>query len=509
MAVIWPVIAAVVGVALGIAVGLFIQQTLRSRRIQAAEKDAEQIVAQAVMKQKEILLEAKDESLRLKQEREVEYRDRRAEMQRQEKRISQKEENLDHKSENQERRERNIVQKEREAENARAQVEEFKKKQVQQLELISKMSTEEARNQLLQTVETEVRDEMNRRLHELEIQFKADAEQKSREILSTAIQRCAADVVSETTVSVVPLPSDEMKGRLIGREGRNIRALENATGVDLIIDDTPETVTISSFDPVRREVARVALTKLITDGRIHPARIEEVVQKAKNEVDATVKEEGEQAAYKAGVAALHPELIKLVGRLKFRFSYGQNVLAHSLEVSYLAGVIASELGADVEKAKVAGLLHDIGKAVSHEVEGPHAAIGADIIKRLGRSPEVVQAVGEHHGESGTNSVLGYIIATADAISGSRPGARRESLEHYIKRLEALESVANSFKGVEKSFAIQAGREVRIMVKPDEVDDMAAFQLARDIVKKIEDSLEYPGQIKVTVVRETRAVDYAK
>jgi ribonuclease Y len=339
--------------------------------------------------------------------------------------------------------------------------------------------------------------------------MKDEIDNIARDILATTIERCATDIVSETTVSVVPLPSDDMKGRLIGREGRNIRALEQATGVDLIIDDTPESVTISSFDPIRREVARVALTNLILDGRIHPARIEEVVDKAKIEVDSTIRIEGEQSSRKAGVQGLHPELIKLLGRLKYRKSYGQNVLQHSLEVAHIAGMLAAEIGANVTLAKRAALLHDIGKAVDHEVEGPHALIGANLVKQWDKSVEVVQAISEHHGEATTTSSLGFILATADAISGSRLGARRESLDHYIKRIEALENVATSFPGVEKAFAIQAGREVRIIVKPDQVDDLAAMRLARDIVKKIEDSLEYPGQIKVTVMREVRAVDYAK
>ena len=362
---------------------------------------------------------------------------------------------------------------------------------------------------MLRAVEEEIREEASRRVREWESRIKGEIDDKAREILSTTIQRCATDVVSETTVSVVPLPSDDMKGRLIGREGRNIRALEQATGVDLIIDDTPEAVTISSFDPIRREITRVALNNLVLDGRIHPARIEEVVEKAKNEVETTVRNEGEHAMREVGVVGLHPELIRLIGTLKFRSSYGQNVLTHSLEVAHFAGMLAAEIGADVALAKRAGLLHDIGKAVGHEVEGTHASIGADLVKQWDKSTEVAQAVAEHHGEATTTSALGFIVATADAISGSRVGARRESLDQYLKRIEALESVANSFPGVEKAFAIQAGREVRIMVKPEQVDDLGAMRLVRDIVKKIEDTMQYPGQIKVTVMRETRAVDYAK
>ncbi len=502
-----PVI--VVALALGLGAGYIIRNMVMARSIHLAEKDAANILADAQTKQKEILLEAKEEGIRIKAEAEAELKSRRGEINRQERRLTQKEENLDRKIENLEKRERNLGSKEKEIEKSRMQLDELKQKEVQQLELISGMSTSEAKEFLLSAVEDQARADMAQRIREVEAQLKEEADQKAREIISFAIQRCAADVASEVTVSVVPLPSDDMKGRLIGREGRNIRALESATGVDLIVDDTPESVTISCFEPVRREVARVALERLILDGRIHPARIEEVVNKAKEEVEATIVSEGEQAAYKAGVVGLHPEIIKLLGRLKYRYSYGQNVLAHSLEVSYLAGMIASELGADVTIAKTAGLLHDIGKAVDQEIDGPHAAVGADIVRRLGKSPEVAQAVAEHHGETESMSVHGFIASAADAISSSRPGARRESVEQHLKRLEALEGVASSFPGVEKSFAIQAGREVRIMVKPQDIDDLSAVKLAKDIVKRIEESLEYPGQIKVTVIRETRAVDYAK
>ncbi|MBL7062062.1 MAG: ribonuclease Y, partial [Dehalococcoidia bacterium] len=436
-------------------------------------------------------------------------RERRFELQGLERRFAQKEEKLEHKLDALERRERGLGNRERESEAAKAQIEEIRTKQLQRLELISGISSDEARQELLRAVEEEIREEASRRVREWESRIKGEIDDKAREILSTTIQRCATDVVSETTVSVVPLPSDDMKGRLIGREGRNIRALEQATGVDLIIDDTPEAVTISSFDPIRREITRVALNNLVLDGRIHPARIEEVVEKAKNEVETTVRNEGEHAMREVGVVGLHPELIRLIGTLKFRSSYGQNVLTHSLEVAHFAGMLAAEIGADVALAKRAGLLHDIGKAVGHEVEGTHASIGADLVKQWDKSTEVAQAVAEHHGEATTTSALGFIVATADAISGSRVGARRESLDQYLKRIEALESVANSFPGVEKAFAIQAGREVRIMVKPEQVDDLGAMRLVRDIVKKIEDTMQYPGQIKVTVMRETRAVDYAK
>ena len=501
-----------VGVAsliLGGLIAFFLRQVIASRRLGAAEKEAQRLVEDARTKQREVLLEAKEEGIRLRAAAESEYRERRIELQRLEKRLTQKEEGLEHKLQSLERREYSLAAKEKEASSLRAQLEGLKQKQLQQLELISGMSTTEAKAVLLQAVEGEVHEEASRRIREMETRLKDEVDKRAREVLAQAIQRCASEVVSETTVSVVPLPSDEMKGRLIGREGRNIRALEQATGVDLIIDDTPEAVTISCFDPVRREVARIALNKLILDGRIHPARIEEMVEKSKGEVEAAITNAGEQAAYQVGMPVLHPELNRFLGRLKYRYSYGQNVLAHSLEVAHLAGMIASELGADIQVAKKAGLLHDIGKAQDHEVAGPHALIGSDIVQQWHKSPEIVQAIAEHHGEASTTSVQGFIVSTADAISGARPGARRESLEQYLKRVGELENIANSFQGVEKSFAIQAGREVRILVKPGEVDDLQAMRLARDIVKKIEEGLQYPGQIKVTVIRETRAVDYAK
>jgi ribonuclease Y len=506
----WEIIlAAVGGVIFGGTVAFLAWRMVIGRRIRATQSEVEALLTDAQTKHKETLLEAKEEALKIKSQAESEVRERRADLQRQERRISQKEENLDKKSDALERREQGIVAKEKEAEELHGHLSELKQKQIQQLELISSISSAEAKELLIKAVEDEVREDVARRIQEVEAQLKEEADERAREILSQAIQRCATDVVSESTVSVVPLPSDEMKGRLIGREGRNIRALENATGVDLIIDDTPEAVTISGFDPVRRETARVALEKLILDGRIHPARIEEMVAMAKNEVEATIQSEGEQAAHEAGVPGLQPELIKLLGRLKFRFSYGQNVLRHSIEVAHLAGMIASELGAKVALAKKAGLLHDLGKAVDFQVEGTHAKIGADLVKHWSKSVEVANAVAEHHGETNSMSILGFIISAADAISGGRPGARRESLEHYLKRLEALENVANSFSGVEKSYAIQAGREIRIMVKPTEIDDLEALRLSRDIVTKIEETLQYPGQIKVTVIRETRVVDYAK
>jgi len=485
------------------------RRTVINRQLRIAQRKASRMVTEAGLEAKDILHEAKQEAAKIKAATDTEHRELRADLQRQENRLAQKSDTLEHKLEAVEHRERNLVNKEKEIESTQSHLNEIKDKQLKQLELISGMTSTEAKDSLLAAMEVEMKEEASRRLRQWDAKLKEEADMKAQEILSQAIQRSASDTVSETTVSAVPIPSDEMKGRLIGREGRNIRALEQATGVDLIIDDTPEAVTLSSFDPVRREIARVALNKLILDGRIHPARIEEVVAKAKEEVEATMQTAGEQAAYQVGVPGLRPELIKILGRLKYRTSYGQNVLVHSTEVAHLSGMIAAELGANVAIAKKAGLLHDIGKAVDREVEGTHAAIGADLVKQWDKSSEVAQAVAEHHGESGTTSILGFIVAAADAISSARPGARRESLENYLKRLEALESIANGFKGVEKSFAIQAGREIRILVKPEEIDDLGSMRLARDIVKKIEEGMEYPGQIKVTVLRETRAVDYAR
>ncbi len=499
----------VIGVVFGGMGAFLFRRTMIGRQIRIAERKAARMVAEARLESKDILHQAKDEAGKISSATEAEYRERRSELQRQESRLFQKAEALEHKLDGVEHRERSLADREKEVESVRTRLEELRGRQLKQLELISGLSSAEAKQMLVESMEVEMQEEASRRLREWEARLKEEADEKAREILSQTIQRCASEVVSETTVAVVPLPSDEMKGRLIGREGRNIRALEQATGVDLIVDDTPEAVILSSFDPVRREVARLALTKLILDGRIHPARIEEIVAKTKEEVDATIYSAGEQAAYQAGVHGLRPELVRLLGRLKYRTSYGQNVLGHSVEVAHLAGMIASELGANVATAKKAGLLHDIGKGVDQEVEGTHAAIGADLVKQWDKSPEVVQGVAEHHGETGTTSMWGYIISAADAISSARPGARRESLEGYLKRLKALEDIANGFKGVEKSFAIQAGREIRILVKPEAIDDLGAMRLARDIVKKIEEGLEYPGQIKVTVLRETRAVDYAR
>ena len=498
----------IIGLIFGV-IGLFIfRRVLFNRQIRIAERKAVKTVADARNEAKTILEDAQNESKRIKTAADTDFRERRAEIQKQENRLTQKSEALDKKLEGVEQRERNMNIREKEIETVKTEITEVKDKELKQLEQISKMSSAEAKQALLDTMEVEMQNEASRRLRQWENKLKEDSALKAQEILSVAIQRSASEIVSETTVSTVPLPNDEMKGRLIGREGRNIRALEQATGVDLIIDDTPEAVTISSFDPVRREIARVALTRLIQDGRIHPARIEEMAAKAKSDVEQEIQAAGEQAAQQLGVQ-LHPELIKLLGRLKYRTSYGQNALEHSVEVAYLAGMIASEIGANLTTAKKVGLLHDIGKAVDREVEGTHAAIGADLVKQWEKSPEVYKGVSEHHLETSDTSIWGYIASAADAISSARPGARRESLENYLKRLKALEDIADSFKGVDKSYAIQAGREVRILVKPEAIDDLGAMRLARDIVKKIEETLDYPGQIKVTVLRETRATDYAK
>ena len=507
------IISAAVALLVGAAAGFICRRVIAEGKIGGAEEKAKQIIEEgkktAETKKKEALLEAKDEIHKSRTEFEKEIKDRRAEMNRQERRVQQKEESLDKKSDALEKKDEQLNKKLKEVDVLKEETLKVKNAQLEMLERISGLSVEEAKSYLLKNIESEVRHEAAIMIKDIETQAKEEADKKARSIISTAIQKCAADHVAESTVSVVALPNDEMKGRIIGREGRNIRALETATGIDLIIDDTPEAVVLSGFDPVRREIARMSLEKLIVDGRIHPARIEETVEKSRKEIDAIIKQEGEQATFDTGVHGLHPELIKLLGRMKYRTSYGQNVLKHSTEVANLAGIMAAELGVDIKTAKRAGLLHDIGKSVDHEIEGSHVDIGVDIAKKYNESPEVIHAIAAHHGDVEATTVIACIVQACDAISAARPGARRENLETYIKRLEKLEELADSFHGVEKSFAIQAGREIRIMVKPDAVKDEETVLLARDIVKKIESELEYPGQIKVNVIRETRSVDYAK
>ena len=482
-------------------------------KIGNAEARAREIIDDAVKtaeaKKKESLLEIKEESIKNKNELEKETKERRSELQRYEKRVLSKEETLDKKSEAIERREAGFTAKEEELRQREAKVEELSQQRVQELERISGLTSEQAKEYLLKTVEEDVKHDTAKMIKEMEAQAKEDADKKAKEYVVTAIQRCAADHVAETTISVVQLPSDEMKGRIIGREGRNIRTLETLTGVELIIDDTPEAVVLSGFDPIRREVARIALEKLIVDGRIHPARIEEMVEKAQKEVDTMIREEGEAAALEVGVHGIHPELIKLLGRMKFRTSYGQNALKHSIEVAQLSGLLAGEIGLDVRLAKRAGLLHDIGKSIDHDVEGSHIQIGVDLCRKYKESPTVINAVEAHHGDVEPETLIACVVQAADTISAARPGARRETLETYTNRLKQLEDITNQFKGVDKSFAIQAGREIRVMVVPEQVSDADMVLLARDIAKQIEFELEYPGQIKVNVIRESRVTDYAK
>ncbi len=506
-------VVVIISLAIGLAAGYYARKVIAESRIGAAEEEAKRLIEEgtkeAEAKKKELLLEARDEIHRNRQEAERDARERRRELDRVERRIQQKEELIEKKSDNIEKKEQVLQEKEKDIDKTQQDLQMILTQQLKELERLSGLTSEEAKELLLSDVEQQIRQETAMMIRSLEAEAKEEADKKAKNIVSLAIQRCAADVVSETTVSVVPLPNDEMKGRIIGREGRNIRTFETLTGVDLIIDDTPEAVILSSFDPVRREIARVALGNLVTDGRIHPARIEEMVEKAKKEIDQELREVGEQAAFEVGVHGLHPELIKLLGRLKYRTSYGQNVLKHSIEVSHLAGVMAAELGADIMLSKRAGLLHDIGKAVDHEVVGPHVEIGVDLAKKYREGREVIHGIEAHHGDVEPRTIEAVLVQAADAISASRPGARRETLETYIKRLEKLETLADAFPGVDKSFAIQAGREIRVMVKPEEIDDLESITLVKEIARKIEQDLDYPGQIKVMVLRETRQVEFAK
>ena len=514
MKIILEIIVISVGVGIvGGAAGYLVRKNIAEGKVATAEETASRIVQEAEKtgeaKKKESLLEAKEEIHRLRTEMERENKERRAELQKSERRLVQKEENLDKKLDSYEKKEENLIEQTSKLRDSQDRIEELYLKQRSELERVSGLTSDDAKRELLSNVEVEVKHDTAKLIKDLEQQAKDEADNKAREIISMAIQRCAADHVAETTVSVVALPNDEMKGRIIGREGRNIRTLETLTGIDLIIDDTPEAVIVSGFDPVRREIARTALEKLINDGRIHPARIEEMVEKAQKEIEQKIKDAGEQATFDTGVHGVHPEIIKLLGRLRYRTSYGQNVLKHSTEVAHLAGLMAAELGVDVTMAKRAGLLHDIGKAVDHEMEGSHVELGAEVAKRYHESAIVINAIESHHGDVEPTSVEAVLVAAADAISAARPGARRETLETYLKRLTRLEEISESFEGVEKCYAVQAGREIRIMVKPDKIDDDEAVLLARNVAKKIEEEMEYPGQIKVIIVRETRAVDYAK
>lgn len=507
------VVTAIVAGAVCFVLGSNHRKRKAEAEIGSAEEQAKRILSDAMKaaeaKKKEAVLEAKDEIHSMRDASEAELKERRSEIQRQERRLQQKEESLDKKTDNFERKEEKLNQRIRELEKKEEEIEEIKVAQRDMLKKISGFTVEQAKAELLKEVDEELTHDKAVLIKDYESRIKDESDAMAREIIASAIQRCAADHSSETTVSVVALPNDDMKGRIIGREGRNITALETLTGVDLIIDDTPETITLSSFDPIRREVARIALEKLIADGRIHPTRIEEMIEKAKREVDATIKSEGERAVLEAGVRGIHPELVKLLGRLHYRTSYGQNVLNHSLEVSHVAGLMAAELGVDVQQAKRAGLLHDIGKALDHEMEGSHIQLGVDVAKRYKESEAVVHAIHAHHGDVEAKTVVACLVQAADAISAARPGARRENIENYIKRLEKLEEIANDFKGVERSFAIQAGREIRIIVKPEMVNDDQMTIIAHDVAKRIEEELDYPGQIKVHVIRESRAINYAK
>ena len=510
------IVAVVVGLVclgVGFVSGMVYRKNVAEREIGSAEMEATRLINEAIRsgenRKKEMLLEAKDEIHKSRTEHDKEVKERRAELSKTERRLEQKEATLDKKTEAFERKEEDLAKKLQKVAETQAEAEEIKRQQLETLEKISELTQEQAKQYILKTVEDEVRHEAAMKIKEIEQQLKDEAEDKAREVISTAIQRCAADHAAEVTVSVVTLPNDEMKGRIIGREGRNIRTLETITGVDLIIDDTPEAITVSSFDPVRREVARLALEKLIVDGRIHPTRIEDMVEKARKEVDRTIREEGERACYETGVHNLNPELVKILGRQKYRTSYGQNVLNHSIEVSHIAGLMAAELGLDVAMAKRAGLLHDLGKSIDHEVEGSHVQLGADLAKKYKENPVIVNAIEAHHGDVEPKTAIAVLVQAADAVSAARPGARRENVENYIRRLQKLEELTGSYPGVDKAYAIQAGREVRIMVKPEVVSEDNMILLARDVAKKIEAELEYPGQIKINVIRETKAVEYAK
>ena len=502
------ILAVLGGLIVGGIGGYLGRRVTNSKRYDEAQSEAARLLEEATKQQRAVLIEAKEEALKIRSAGESELREGRSELQRMERRLSNREENVEGRANNLERRERNLAQKANEAEQLHAELQELKQQELHHLEEISELSVADAKHQLMRRAEEDIQHELARKYRDLEQQAHEEANSKARNVLAQSIHRLAAEVVSEVTITTVPLPSDDMKGRLIGREGRNIRAIEKSTGVDLIIDDTPEAVTLSCFDPVRREVARLGVTKLIADGRIHPARIEEMVAKAEKEVEESIWKSGEQAVFDIGVRGLHPEVIKLLGRLKYRFSFGENVLQHSLEVGYLAGMMASEIGANVKVATAGGLLHDLGKALSHEVEGPHAQIGADVASRYNVGQAVIACIAEHHNDD-MSSTEAFIVSAADAISAARPGARKDTVENYIKRLEALEEVGRAFDGVERCFAIQAGREMRVIVEPEAVDDITASKMARDIVKKIEETLVYPGQIKVTVIRESRSVEYAR
>ena len=503
------VAAAIAALFAGIAVGYLARRFMAASSVKRAESYAERLMAEARTKQKEIVLEGKDDALKAQRAAEEEAREKRADLQRQERLLLDRAEGLDRKVESLERREVAFDERQREVDAEKSRLAELQQRQIVELERVSGLTAAEARQSLIQQIVDEAQAEAHQKVREIERRATEEGEERARRVLTTVMQRIAADHTSEATVTVVPLPSEEMKGRIIGREGRNIRALEQATGVDLIIDDTPEAVVLSGFDPVRREVARMALTKLISDGRIHPGRIEETVVKCRAEIEVVMRQAGEQAAYDAGVPGLHPELIKLLGRLKYRTSYGQNVLNHCVETARLAGMLAAEIGVNIAESKKGGLLHDIGKAIDHEVDGPHALIGGDVAKRYGVNPVVCNCIAAHHQEVDQESTEATVVQIADAISASRPGARGESLDNYVKRLDDLQQIALSFPGVERCYAIQAGREIRILVRPEDMDDLASSRLARDVVKRIEEQLQYPGQIKVTVIRETRAVDYAR